>query len=763
MNLVVEEYTPEESACIIYNKYSPLIASLKEYLLTQGLALFENPSKENEVQKSDFCYAYNLDYSASLELLHKRKGSSICLITSSLPVYEKLKVHLSRLAHTQAKIVLIPMLHEVPEKLCRELVSFSQQAPSDIGLDLTLHKNKYGGKSLDVSEETPTQTKIKRIRFKKKRFFFSLFFIGICMLFFFIIPASAGYGYLALTYKAVQAGDMPTAKMRINQGTQFSFLAQESYSFSRPILSFFFLGYIFDNPLSIEQTSYQLAQKSIETFENAGTIGKNIVSTDPISAQDMDFRIHQLKDQVIYIQNGLEEIAGQLNYSDPKIKALKKRLTEAKDFLAKSTFFTQHLDEIIGSTGSKKYLVYFYNNMELRPGGGFIGSLAIVTFKKYKLESFDIHDVYDIDGKLEGHIDPPDAIRTYMNQPHWFLRDSNFSPDFEKNIANGAYFLEKSLGMPNDFDGVFGITTTTVANLLEAYDKVYLADYSDTITKDNFYLKTQLSVEDNFFPGSIQKKSYLSSLAKSMILQMDKASVSTLARGLEKSLTEKQLVMQFKDPTIQKDIDQTGWHGKVLKPTCFVKKTPCISDYLLPVDANLGVNKTNLYVSRSIYSQIKIVSDKTLEHTVYITFKNASPLTTFPGGDYKNFFRLYIPQNAQVLHISDDGNNIKDPSIQQTTENTYVQLFLIVPPKQSRTIEITYQLPLPSWEKKFVYQLIVQKQIGSINNDLSLKISYDSLLSATPQNFQALAKDRTLDYNTTLSNDRIFIIDFLKK
>ena len=52
-------------------------------------------------------------------------------------------------------------------------------------------------------------------------------------------------------------------------------------------------------------------------------------------------------------------------------------------------------------------------------------------------------------------------IRKYLHQPHWFLRDSNFNPDFEQNTQTAEYFLEKELGM-KDFDGTFGVTTTAV-------------------------------------------------------------------------------------------------------------------------------------------------------------------------------------------------------------------------------------------------------------------------------------------------------------
>jgi len=48
--------------------------------------------------------------------------------------------------------------------------------------------------------------------------------------------------------------------------------------------------------------------------------------------------------------------------------------------------------------------------MELRPGGGFIGSYAILSVDKGKITNFKIYDVYDADGQLKNHIEPPFAI-----------------------------------------------------------------------------------------------------------------------------------------------------------------------------------------------------------------------------------------------------------------------------------------------------------------------------------------------------------------
>lgn len=161
---------------------------------------------------------------------------------------------------------------------------------------------------------------------------------------------------------------------------------------------------------------------------------------------------------------------------------------------------------ILGFNGKKTYLVLFQNNMELRPGGGFIGSFGILSVENGTLGKLQIHDVYDADGQLTESIEPPYGLQRYLGVSHWFLRDSNFDPDFTTDAKQAALFLQKET--KQKVDGVIAIDTTFLKNLLAVVGSVYLPDYKVTVTPDNFYLLTETNAEKNFFPGSTQKKRF---------------------------------------------------------------------------------------------------------------------------------------------------------------------------------------------------------------------------------------------------------------
>ena len=91
-----------------------------------------------------------------------------------------------------------------------------------------------------------------------------------------------------------------------------------------------------------------------------------------------------------------------------------------------------------------------------------------------------------------------------------------------------------------------------------------------------------------------------------------------------------------------------------------------------------------------------------------------------------------------------------------------IGFFFETPLQNTQEVVIQYQ-SLKSFQKgKSIYQLLFQKQIGSINNDLKLEISLPSNMFLINQNFSPLVKNNQILYNTELSADKIFFVELLK-
>ncbi|MBU0648945.1 DUF4012 domain-containing protein, partial [Patescibacteria group bacterium] len=134
-----------------------------------------------------------------------------------------------------------------------------------------------------------------------------------------------------------------------------------------------------------------------------------------------------------------------------------------------------------GYPESKNYLVLFSNNTELRPSGGFLGTYGLLKVADGEIISFNTHDIYAIDGPAESflRVAPPPPLVKYLKADAWFMRDSNWSPDFPTSAEKALWFYsEEARGIVQErgapieaaplvnFNGVVSINPDVVAELL---------------------------------------------------------------------------------------------------------------------------------------------------------------------------------------------------------------------------------------------------------------------------------------------------------
>lgn len=124
-------------------------------------------------------------------------------------------------------------------------------------------------------------------------------------------------------------------------------------------------------------------------------------------------------------------------YSD---EVLVEKIPEVKELMTKVRKGLSLVPDLVGLYRKQTYLVLLQNNMELRPTGGFIGSFALLTFNKGQLLDFEVRDVYSTDGQLKGHVEPPTELKEHLGEAGWYLRDSNWDPDFPTSAARAAWF-----------------------------------------------------------------------------------------------------------------------------------------------------------------------------------------------------------------------------------------------------------------------------------------------------------------------------------
>jgi hypothetical protein len=580
----------------------------------------------------------------------------------------------------------------------------------------------------------------KNMRFKMAVAIFLALFIAPLLLAF--LCAFCGAWGITSAVKQAEQGKIATAESTAT-------FAQKSFEIARLLSSSFFVPAVvapktYHYCLTTLQTGERVAQLEVTTFHSLLTL-QQIYAQKSVDPKGDFYR------SLAGIKNGLVSLQ--------KLKAEKRLPDTVSQKIDTYAYFINVVEgtidvwpSLLGFEGKKTYLILFQNNMELRPGGGFIGSYGILPIENGRAGKLQIQDVYDADGKLTQHVEPPYGLRRYEGVTHWYLRDSNFDPDFTVNAKQAEAFLQKETGQT--VDGVLALDTTFLKNVLGAVDGVDVPDYQQKVSADTFYLQTQTHAEKDFFPGSTQKKDFLRSLTNALLLKLfdgGKIPYEKLVQSIATSAAEKHLLFSFTDSDVQNVFTVNGLSSSLRDSRVKEKETGY--DYLGVVDANVGLNKANYYVKRSIRHDVHIDDLGELQETAEVQYVNKSDVTSPFGGDYKNYIQFVLPINAVVTGVHIDGKEVKTspavtnpavymkrgfipPSGLEVDEadidgKKRVGFFFIVPTKTTKIVGITYSIstPIDTRGTTFSYNLHLFKQAGSVDDQYQLSLAYPNAFS----------------------------------
>ncbi len=463
-------------------------------------------------------------------------------------------------------------------------------------------------------------------------------------------------------------------------------------------------------------------------------------------------------------------------------------LRDARSQFGRIDQFLALYPRISGFEKPATYLVLLQNSNELRPTGGFIGSLAKITLDQGRLLDIAIQDVYAVDGQLKGHVPPPAPIAELMGQEHWYLRDSNWDPDFKISGQQGAWFYEKETG--EVVDGVIAVNLPFVVELLKVTGPIVLADYNDRITAENFFGKSIYYTQTDFFPGSTQKSDFLGTLARTLISRLTTdttLSPADVFGAFALGLQRKDILFYFRTAELEQLTEHYQWAGRVIPESdCRPGGVNfCLFDPLVFSEANVSVSKVNYFVSRHATREIAIDPQGFLTETVTVEIQNqASGEERGVSGNYLTYVRFFMPQDVTSQDIVIDGVPIPSRKAGDTKpQPPYIERVeapdgfvglgaaIDVPTGAKRQVRISYKrtTPLPvSDDREGRLELSYTKQPGVSDMPLITRISYPAAWEADDESeifglgrFGGLiAKEGQFEYNNTVSADQFVRVRF---
>lgn len=452
-----------------------------------------------------------------------------------------------------------------------------------------------------------------------------------------------------------------------------------------------------------------------------------------------------------------------------KIKTAKESLKSLSQLSESALELVNFTGDLVGQEGKKTYLALLQNNTELRPGGGFIGNYAVIEFENGKFQNVSVDDIYNIDGQLKEKIDPPPQITEKLGTKQLFLRDSNWSTDFLLNSATARDLYKKETG--KDVNGIVALDLTYIQSLLDKIGPIKISDYNETITAQNLFERGEYHSEVGFFPGSTQKKDFFATLTNNLFQNMTTKLTANatdqnptpwtgIILATKDALSQRHLMFAFDDPNLASFVKTKGWDHP-LPPTFYnpADDSKGTRDFLALSEANLGANKVNRQIERSIAYEMTIGRDADLVAKLSITYKNNSQADTWPAGRYVNYLRVYVPFAASLFDVQNgDNSNLKDVEVTNQNNMTVLATYVEVPIKSTKTITFSYRIPKNiKLEQAPSYNLYIQKQPGTDKDPLIFRLNLPGYLAAKSLNgSNDFQNKQNIEIDTNLATDQQF-------
>lgn len=416
------------------------------------------------------------------------------------------------------------------------------------------------------------------------------------------------------------------------------------------------------------------------------------------------------------------------------------------------------LDDLFGVNSKKTYGLVFQNNQELRPTGGFIQAVALITVDQGMIVDTQVFSSYELDKKLGGAVVPPDDIIRLLGENQWYLRDSNWNPDFAASGKQIAWFLEQETN--KKIDGVIGINLFVLQNILKEIGPLDMEDYNEIITDKNIFERSEFHSEIKLV-DSDEVEDYQANLLTSLlrnVITKGRDNSFGLLSALSKSLEEKQMTIYSAESDSARVFSALDWSGELITPECPTQLSalPCHVDSLVINEANIGINKANYHTSREDQHVIEIKENEVL-HSRTITLENTAFSNAWPKGGYRAYFRMFLPQNITSLSINVDGVVVNESEYEIIEKKGYKQVGILIetPIKTEKDIRIDYVLPI-EFAAPYSYVFFNQKQPGTDGVLPQVVVKHNPDLSPTLIAPQAEVNGDNIIFNS-LPEDHTFV------
>ncbi len=436
---------------------------------------------------------------------------------------------------------------------------------------------------------------------------------------------------------------------------------------------------------------------------------------------------------------------------------------------------------LLGDRYPHRILILFQNNHEIRPTGGFIGSLGFLDLNDGRIEKLEVRDVYEFDGI--GKKREPHSEISIVAGADWGIRDSNTSPNFATSAKQTKQFLEEANGP--GVDTVLAVDMEFVRSLMSLTGPLYIEAYDFTLTPENFDVVLSYLVESKAFGADAPKKILKDFLAALQTAVFEKVAPKDLLALISAASLEKHFFAYSDNEGVQNLFTKLNLDGGMFPVRPY-------DDYLSVVNVSVGGNKSDAFIEQNISHETFIKNEGDIRDQVTITrthtwnddtekwlndqLKSAGIVSPDPhvvrilGKDVnKVMTRVYVPYGAKLLSavgVAEEEVQLMTEEVgcMESAEQECFRFSYFLFPMNTEIggvskISLAYELPFKlEFEPLDDYRLVYQKQAGMSQVAFEKYIYYGDELKSFAQNPQFTEENDADLYQALLRTDRILSV-----
>ncbi len=428
------------------------------------------------------------------------------------------------------------------------------------------------------------------------------------------------------------------------------------------------------------------------------------------------------------------------------------------------------LPGILGWGGAKRYLVLAMDPAELRPQGGYTGTVGVVTFDKGSMSDMSFQDVYRYD-LTQGvpYVQPPDELQSHLlGDQSWQLADAAWSPDFP-TAAQNALKLYTNESKDQNIDGVISLTTFAVDRLMQVTGPITVGDgYNVTVKPGDVTMQVLAQTRGVSTANGTDRKAFLNSLASTLLqklFSLPQAKWVDLYNAFQDISKQRLMQVWFKDTPAETIAADGPIGGELLQAP---------GDYLYVVEGNVAPpSKYNLVVKRADVLNVVLGADGSADETLRLLWENDSmrpgePYATIradstsPDGLYGTYARVVTNGSTDLVNAVGQAS---DPisgaeTIDQELGRNVIGNYLLIDggtPTQPGTANLTYEWTAPNaavenngtWD----YNLTIQRQPAIGPKSVTVQVTLPPGATVSSLSAGATADGNVVTFATPLTTD----------